>query len=227
VAGSTAAGVSFATYKGVQFNYYRTVVQNRSKTQALMLLDGWDLLGKEEKERRLPPLETCLVPLKRVWAELKKELENDFDWWEPVVGDGMFWYTKDRTTQGLPDLSHLADRLKELCRTPEHVLVENVLHVLERWEILALLAQSADPEESREALDLLDLALPHVRDLLVPIKTNWKKLKEKLQERYEWDEPWIGNGTFLHLKDPNGHPQLPDLMGMAEDIIKICTVDDL
>jgi len=223
---SAAALASFGVYKGVQHGYYKDVVKSHSKTQVLALLEAWSERSVDEIHRLLPTLEQHLVALKRVWEGLKKVLVKDFNWYEPVIGDGQFWYSKDKTRHSLPDLYGLAEHIKTICRTEEQILVDAAVELLTLWKkLLDIRASHEDEKERASAQDELIRVLPLLRGALVLLKRKWSKLKQKLQEKYEWDEPWIGDGTFVQLKeakDGKGPEQLPQLAGLLEDILSVC-----
>lgn len=229
---STAALVSFGIYKGVQHGYYKDVIKAQSRTQALTLLEGWSEKSIDEKQSLLPLLVQHLVTLKRVWKGLKEILVKDFKWYEPVIGDGQFLYTKDKTSHDLPDLNGLAKHIETICRTEEQILVDAAVDLLNLWkELLNIRASHADENERASAQEELVRVLPLLRGTLVLLKRKWSAFKQKLQEKYEWDEPWIGDGTFVQLREANKNgkrlEQLPVLAGLREDILSICKVAKL
>jgi len=225
--GSIAAGLSFVIYKGVQHSYSKDAVKAQSKTKALELLKTWSEKSNEEKQKLLPVLEKHLVTLKRVWEGLKKVLETDFKWDEPVIGDGHFLYSKDKTSHGLPDLTGLAKNIETICRTEEQIIVEAAVELLTLWNVLLnIRARDEDEKERASAQDELIRVLPLLRGSLVLLKRKWSELKQKLQEKYDWKEPWIGDGTFVQLdeaaKSGKAPEQLPELAGLLADILSIC-----
>jgi len=230
--GSAASLLSFGIYKGVQHGFCRDVVKAQSKTKALTLLANWSEKSHDEKQQLLPVLEQHLIALKRVWNGLKEVLEKDFEWFEPVIGDGQFWYTKDKAIRRLPDLTCLAKHLEAICRTEEQILVDASVELLTLWKnLLNIRSGHEDENERTSAQGELIRILPILAGNLVLLKRRWSELKQKLQEKYEGDEPWIGDGTFVQLneakKSGKGLEQLPELTGLQEDILSICKYDKL
>jgi len=124
----------------------------------------------------------------------------------------------------IPDLASLAARVQEICRSLYHVLVDEALDLLDRWQAQSAPAHTAVDQEDREKVHQL---LRSLREVLVPMKRHWSALKEKLEERFAWTEPLIGDGTFNCLKERSQALNLPDLGGLAAVIKEICLVDGL
>jgi len=224
---------TYGIYRGVQHSYYTDVIKAKSKRDALALLKVWDAQSNEMKQILLPVLEKHLVSLKRVWSGLKPILEKDFKWFEPVVGDGQFRYTmkgKEAETK-MPDLTGLADHINNICRSEEQVLVEAAITILDLWQqLLDMRVSHEDEKERTGAKEQLVLVLPILAGVLVLLKRKWSKLKQKLQETYDWDEPWIGDGTFVQLKESKKTgkepEELPMLSGLREDVLALCKFDE-
>jgi len=231
VVASVAALASFGVYKGVQHSYYKDVMKAKSKTKALDLLKVWSEQNDDMKQMLLPLLEQHLVSLKRVWEGLKPILVKDFQWFEPLVGDGQFHYTKSKVASyEFPDLTGLADHIQTICRTEQQVLVEAAITLLDLWkQLLDIRASHEDETERNEANKQLILVLPILAGTLVLVKGKWSKIKQKLQEAYDWDEPLIGDGTFVQLKEAKKSgkdpEELPELSGLREDILTNCKFD--
>lgn len=116
VAGSVVGGVKI--YKTVQGRYLKDAEEANSIQAALEILEQLAQATEDRAGRvqaLMKKLHEHLVKLKRVSAPFKKDLEQRFDWDEPLLGDGAF---KNMDWPQF-DLEQLADAIRRVGLGPD------------------------------------------------------------------------------------------------------------